>query len=210
MALSTDTLECNAARAPWSTDTRPVQGGSHAASLCARACELKAHDRAGNARGARRSRSPEPLDRLDREDGRRSLPIMMVVILALHRRHRACVTRRRSAVVAGDAAVRRGPEARLRRPAARAAAWAHRVVSAGDHAGKGGARSPSELSAAKGLLCVFALARPTWCKAKRLFSPDTRRRTPRRRPVRRITRVLRRSKKPNGTFRRTPRRRTLE
>ena len=69
----------------------------------------------------------------------------------------------RSVVVAGNAAVRRSPKARLRRAAARAAAWAHRVVLSGERTGKGGRRSPSELSAAKGLLCAFALARPTWC-----------------------------------------------
>ena len=52
----------------------------------------------------------------------------------------------RSVVVVGNAAVRRGPKARLRRAAARAAAWAHRVVPAGERAGKGGRRSPPELS----------------------------------------------------------------
>ena len=40
-------------------------------------------------------------------------------------------------------------------------------------------------------------------KAKRLFSPDTWRRTWRRRPVRRVICVLLRWKRPNGSFRRT-------
>jgi hypothetical protein len=36
MALSTDTLECNGACAPWSPDTQSLQGGAHAARLRAR------------------------------------------------------------------------------------------------------------------------------------------------------------------------------
>jgi hypothetical protein len=67
----------------------------------------------------------------------------------------------RSVVVVGNAAVRRGPKARLRRPAARAAAWAHRVAAAGGRTGKGGRGSPLGLSEPKCLIVAFALARDT-------------------------------------------------
>ena len=70
----------------------------------------------------------------------------------------------RSMVVAGNAAVRRSPKARLRRPAARAAGVAHRVAPPGDHAGKGGRGSPLGLSEPmKCLIVAFALARDTKC-----------------------------------------------
>ena len=46
--------------------------------------ELGAHDGTRNARGAHVSRSSDPLVRLERQDGRRSPPIMMVVMLTLH------------------------------------------------------------------------------------------------------------------------------
>jgi hypothetical protein len=71
--------------------------------------------------------------------------------------------RGRSVVVAGNAAVRRGPKARLRRAAARAAAWTHRVAAAGGRTGKGGRGSPLGLSEPKCLIVAFALARDTKC-----------------------------------------------
>ena len=48
--------------------------------------ELGGHDGTRNARGAHVSRYPDPLVRLERQDGRRSPPITMVVKLAFHRR----------------------------------------------------------------------------------------------------------------------------
>jgi hypothetical protein len=73
--------------------------------------------------------------------------------------------RGRSVVVAGNAAVRRGPKARLRRAAARAAAWTHRVAAAGGRTGKGGRGSPLGLSEPKCLIVAFALARDTKCSS---------------------------------------------
>ena len=150
--------ECNAARAPRSADTRALQRGL---------------TRQGSAQGGVVSWGSTTAPWTPAAPTHLDPPIPWCVsnvrTVADHRRSRWWSSWRyitgieparkggRSAVVAGDAAVRRGPEARLRRAAARAAAWAHQVVSAGDHAGKGGTRSPSELSAAKGLLCVFAL-----------------------------------------------------
>ena len=155
MALSTDTLECNAARAPRSTDTRPVQGGAHAARLRARG---------GGAGGARRhpERPRRPRISIPRASGP-SRTSGRPPITADHDGGHVDVTSRieparqarRSAVVAGNAAVRRGPRARLRRAAARAAAWAHRVVPAGERAGKGGRRRPPELSEPKCLIVAF-------------------------------------------------------
>ena len=55
--------------------------------------ELGGHEWTRNARGAHGSRSPDPLACLERLDGRRSPSIMMVVMLALHHRYRACATR---------------------------------------------------------------------------------------------------------------------
>ena len=69
------------------------KGGSCGQAPRREVVELGGHESARNARGAHRSRSPEPLDRLERQGGRRSPPITMVVKLALHYRYRACATR---------------------------------------------------------------------------------------------------------------------
>ena len=93
MALSTGTQECNAARAPRTTGTRSLQGGSRGEAPRKGGGELGGHEWTQDARGAHDSRSPDPLARLERLDGRRSPSIMMVVMLALHQRYRACATR---------------------------------------------------------------------------------------------------------------------
>ena len=55
--------------------------------------ELGGQDGTRDARSAHASRPPNPLVRLERQDGRRPPPITMVVKLALHHRDRACATR---------------------------------------------------------------------------------------------------------------------
>ena len=67
------------------------------------------HDCARNARGAHAARSPGPLVRLERREGRRLLPIVMVVKLALHHRQRACATRRAISGREGQCMGRHGP-----------------------------------------------------------------------------------------------------
>ena len=71
--------------------------------------ELVGHDCARNARGAHAARSPGPLVRLERREGRRLLPIVMVVKLALHHRQRACATRRAISGREGQCMGRHGP-----------------------------------------------------------------------------------------------------
>ena len=133
--------------------------------------QLGGHDGAQNARGAHGSRSSEPLVRLKHQDGRRLLPIGMVVMLALHHQRQTCATGRaissRSGQCSGSKQSWGALEAGRSAGGRIAAGAAHRGAPPGDHAGKGGARSPSELSAAKGLLCVFALAHPTQCSPSR-------------------------------------------
>ena len=85
--------ECNAARAPRSADTRALQRGLTRQGSAQGGGELGGHNGTLDARGAHASRSPDPLVRLERQDGRRSPPITMVVKLALHCRYRACATK---------------------------------------------------------------------------------------------------------------------
>jgi hypothetical protein len=70
-----------------------VQGGSRGEAPRKGGGELGGHEWTRDACGAHDSRSPDPLARLERLDGRRSPSIMMVVMLALHQRYRACATR---------------------------------------------------------------------------------------------------------------------
>ena len=55
--------------------------------------ELGGHNWPRFTIGTHQSRSPAPLVRLVRRDGRRSTPIVMVMMLALHQQRRACATR---------------------------------------------------------------------------------------------------------------------
>jgi len=83
MALTSHKHECNGACAPWSTHTRALQEGSRGEAARKGGVQRGGgHDSTQNACGAHVPRSPEPLVHLKRQDGRRLLPIAMVVMLA--------------------------------------------------------------------------------------------------------------------------------
>ena len=87
----------------------PCKGGLTRRGFARGEVELVGHDCARNARGAHAARSPGPLVRLERREGRRLLPIVMVVKLALHHRQRACATRRAISGREGQCMGRHGP-----------------------------------------------------------------------------------------------------
>jgi hypothetical protein len=87
----------------------PCKGGLTRRGFAQGEVELVGHDCARNARGAHAARSPGPLVRLERREGRRLLPIVMVVKLALHHRQRACATRRAISGREGQCMGRHGP-----------------------------------------------------------------------------------------------------
>ena len=124
--------------------------------------ELGGHDCPPNDRSAHTCRFPEALVRLERRDGRRWLPIGMVVMLALHHQRQTCATGRAISSRSGRCIGWKGSWGVLE--AGRSAggrSGSPGCAARGSRRKRGGEEPLAELSAAKGLLCVFALAHPT-------------------------------------------------
>ena len=133
-------MQCRA-RAPDDRHSITARGGSRGEAPRKGGVELGGHEWTRNARGAHESRSPDPLACLERLDGRRSPSIMMVVMLALHQRYRACATRGAISSCDGQCMAGRGTRGALSRASVRAGGIAYRAALSGEQSLRGGRKA---------------------------------------------------------------------